>query len=182
MRRGTAVSSYPFLLFLSTVATAQSPSLDQQLCKSVRALLQASYSDFNSIKENVTRHRDGDSDWVPNIKVPGSQDCDGQSDPSIASSVSCTLAETVSEEQAAAVYRAMVSQMRSCLDQRFVFKESQRGKPTRRSTPIKEASFEVKGTDDGPDGPAVRISLQQFHRTTRAGYDVTLWVDAKDKE
>jgi hypothetical protein len=92
------------------------------------------------------------------------------------------MADTASAEEAATVYRAIVGQIRSCLDQRFVLEEKEGGKPTRRSTPIKEASFEVKSTDEGPDGPAVRISLEQFHRSTRTGYEVTLWVDAKDKE
>jgi hypothetical protein len=135
----------------------------------------------NSIRRNVERHSDGASDWVPSIRL-GSHDCEGQSDPKISSSVSCSMIESSSADEAAVVYREMVGQIRSCLDGRFVFTETQGGKSTRRSTPIREASFEVKGKGDSPDGPAVRISLANFHHTTRSGFEVTLWVDAKDKE
>jgi hypothetical protein len=161
--------------------SAQGPS-DAQLCQSIRLLLQASYSDFNQVKRNITRHSDGTTDWVPSITVAGSQDCEGQSDPQMASSVSCTMIESQSAEEVATAYQNIVRGIRSCLDSSFIYAEKQGGKSTRLSTPIKEASFEVKGKGDSPDGPAVRVSMEQFHRTTRSGYELTIWIDGIDKE
>jgi hypothetical protein len=71
--------------------------------------------------------------------------------------------------------------MRPCLDSSFVFSEKEGGKSSKHSTPIKEATFEVKGKGDSPDGPAVRISMAQFHRT-HSGYELVVWIDGKDKE
>jgi hypothetical protein len=160
--------------------TAQRSSDGGPMCQSVRSLLQASNSDFNSIKRNVTHHSDGATDWVLSIVVAGSQECEGQSYPDIASSVSCTMAESPGDLTGA--YQDMVSDIRSCLSRDFVYSEQQGGKSTHRSTPIKEATFEIKGKDSAPDGPAVRVSLAQIHTARRSGYEVTIWVDARDRE
>jgi hypothetical protein len=96
--------------------------------------------------------------------------------------VSCTMMESQSADDVATAYRDVVSAIRSCLDATFVFSEEHGGKPSRLSTPIKETTFEVKGEGDSPNGPAVRIKMSQFHRTRTSGYELTLWVDAKDKE
>jgi hypothetical protein len=73
-------------------------------------------------------------------------------------------------------------QVRSCLDRSFIYAETRGGKTTKLSTPIKEASFEVKAKDDGPDGPAVRIEFDQFHGKYKTEYELTIWVDAKGKD
>ena len=161
--------------------SAQTIPRQRQLCESVHSLLQASYHDFSSMKRQVVRHRDGATEWIPSVNIEGSKDCEGQSDPQISSTVSCTMGESQSADEAMTAYRIMVTAMRSCLDSEFVFAEQQCGKASSRSTPIKEATFEIKGKADGPDGPAVRVSLTQFHRT-HSGYELTVWVDAKDKE
>jgi hypothetical protein len=166
----------------ASIARAQRGQNSEQMCRSVRSLLQASSSDFNPIKRNITRHSDGATDWEPSISIGGSKDCEGQSDPELSSSMSCTMVESQSADDVATAYRDTVSAIRSCLDSNYVYSEKQGGKPSRRSTPIKEATFEVKGKGGSPDGPAVRISMSQFHRTSRSGYELTIWVDAKDKE
>jgi hypothetical protein len=177
------VSSLFLLLLLSiTEVTAQNRPVGQPLCQSITSLLQASSDDFNPVKRSVTRHRDGSTDWEPSIKVAGAQECSGQSDPDMSSSVSCTMAESQSVEEVTTAYRNMVTDIRSCLDRSFVYEEKQGGKASRMSTPVKEATFEVKGKGGSPDGPAVRVSLTQFHRATRSGYELTVWVDGKDKE
>ena len=165
-----------------SIATAQRAQSGEQMCRSVRSLLQASSSDFNPVKRNITRHSDGATDWEPSISIAGAKDCEGQSDPEFASTMSCTMLESQSADDVARAYRDLVSAIRSCLDTNFVYSEKQGGKPSRRSTPMKEATFEVKGRGDSPDGPAVRVSMSQFHRTSRSGYELTIWVDAKDKE
>lgn len=170
------------LLLCTSGASAQSPSSNPQFCQSIRSLLQASYSDFNAIKRNVTRHSDGSTDWLSSIVVAGSTDCEGQSDPDIASSISCTIAESQSQEQLTAAYQEVVSGVRSCLDRTFVLNEEQGGKPTRLSTPITEASFEKKATGTGPDGPTIRVSLGQWHSAKRSAYELVIWIDARDKE
>jgi len=161
---------------------AASECAAQQLCQSVRALLQSSYSDFNSIKRNVERHSDGTSEWVPSIGVAGGQDCEGQSYPDMSSNVDCTMANSQSAEEMTALYDGLVKEIRSCLDSSFVFSEEQGGKAGRLSTPIREASFEVKGKGENPDGPRVRVSLIQLHSTRHSGYEVTVWIDGIDKE
>jgi hypothetical protein len=173
---------YLCLILLVSCAelAAQRSSGGGQMCQSVRSLLEESNSDFNSIKRNVTHHSDGATDWVPSIVVAGSQDCEGQSDPEIASSVSCTMAESPGD--LAGAYQDMVSDIRSCLSRDFVYSERQGGKSTHRSTPIKEATFEIKGKGSAPDGPAVRITLAQIHTSRRSGYELTIWVDARDRE
>lgn len=173
-----------FLILLLAVcearATPQSQPSAADFCQSVRALVQASYSDFGGIKRNVTRNPDGSTDWVPSIAVAGASDCEGQSDPTISSSVSCTGAKTQSLGELEPIYQSAVHQVRSCLDPSFVFQESQGGKSSRLRTPIKEASFEVK-SKDGPDGPGVRITLFQWHgRST--DYEIEIWIDAKGKD
>jgi hypothetical protein len=175
--------SLPILLvFCSGHLIAQSRPNGEAFCESVLALLQASYNDFNAIKRNVTRHKDGSTDWVPSIMVAGTTDCEGQSDPEVSSSVSCTGAVSQSQDELEPIYQNAVKQLRSCLDQKFVYQETRGGKATRLSTPIKEATFEVKSKNDGPDGPAVRITLEQYHSTRRTEYEITIWVDAKEKE
>jgi hypothetical protein len=57
------------LVFCGGRLTAQSRPSGDSFCESVLALLKASHSDFNGIKRNVTRHRDGTTDWVPSITV-----------------------------------------------------------------------------------------------------------------
>jgi hypothetical protein len=170
------------LLLCSTELLAQRGPGDGQLCESVRVLLQASSNDFNSVKRNVTRHSDGATDWVPSVNVAGTQDCEGQSDASISSSISCTVADSDSSDEVAAIYRKKVQEIRSCLDSSFVYSEQQGGKSTRRATPVREATFEIKGKGDDPDGPAVRLTLEQIHTARRSGYELTIWIDARQKE
>jgi hypothetical protein len=171
-----------FAAFLMGPSTAQNPPSAQAFCESIQALLQASHSDFRGIRRNVVRHSDGASEWVPSISVAGASDCTGQSDPTIASSIYCTGATSQSLDDLEPIYQNAVRQLRSCLDLSFVFEETRGGKATRLSTPIKEASFEVKAKDDGPDGPRVRITLSQWHSSRRSEYELDIWIDAKDKE
>jgi hypothetical protein len=170
------------ILFCAGRSTAQGPPSSEAFCESIRSLLRASHSDFNAIKRNVTRHKDGSTDWVPSIIVAGTSNCEGQSDPEVPSTVSCTGAVSQSQESLEPVYQNAVSQLRACLDHSFVYEETRGGKETKLSTPIKEATFEVKAKDDGPDGPAVRVTFDQFHGTHRTEYELTVWVDARGKE
>lgn len=170
------------LVFCASLLIAQSRPSSEAFCESVHALLQASHNDFNGIKRNITRHKDGSTDWVPSITVAGTTECAGQSDPEVPSSVSCTGAVSQSQDELEPIYQNAVKQLRTCLDRSFVFSETNGGKVTRLSTPIKEATFEVKGKDLDPDGPAVRIEFSQFHGTHRTEYEITIWVDAKGKE
>jgi hypothetical protein len=175
------ISTVCLVLWLFPTTPQNRPS-GQAFCESVRALLQASYSNFNGIKRNVVRHSDGATDWVPSIIVAGTSECEGQSDPIASSSVSCTGAVSQSLDDLEPIYQSAVRQLRSCLDQSFVFSESQGGKATRLATPIKESSFEVKSKDEGPDGPGVRIVLQQWHSSRRTDYEIEIWIDAKGKD
>jgi hypothetical protein len=178
IRHVASISLLP-MFFTGSVA-GQNPPTSEAFCQSVHDLLRASYSDFNGIKRNVIRHADGSTDWDPRITVAGTSDCEGQSD-EFASSVSCTGATSQFQDELEPIYQNAVRQLRSCLDQSFIYTETHGGKETRLSTPIKEAAFEVKAKDDGPDGPAVRIELDQFHGTHRTEYEITIWVDAKGK-
>lgn len=170
------------LMSCADISIAQNRSGSEVFCESVHALLRASYDDFDGIKRNVTRHSDGSTDWVPSITVAGTSDCEGLSDPEATSTVSCTGAIAQSQDELEPIYENAVEQLRACLDRSFVFEETHGGKATRLSTPIKEASFEVKGKDEEPDGPTVRIDLDQWHSTRRTDYEITIWVDAKEKE
>jgi hypothetical protein len=176
------VSLSLLLVCWAGLSITQSQPRGEAFCESVHALLQASYSDFNGIKRNVARHNDGSTDWVPSITVAGTADCEGQSDPEIPSSVSCTGAVSQSQDELEPIYQNAVKQLRTCLDRSFVYEETHGGKETRLSTPIKEATFEIKAKDEGPDGPAVRITFDQYHSTHRTEYEITIWVDAKGKE
>jgi hypothetical protein len=169
------------LLWAGPTIPQNGPSA-RDFCASVRAFLQASYSDFKGIKSNIVRHADGSTEWVPSITVAGTSDCAGQSDPEIASSVYCTGATSQTIDELEPIYQNAVGQLRSCLDQNFVFAESRGGKVTRLTTPIKEASFEVKSKDEGSDGPGVRVELDQYHSTRRTEYELTIWIDAKGKD
>jgi hypothetical protein len=170
------------LLSCVCFSLAQSRPSSEAFCETVRTLVQASYSDFNGIKRNVTRHSDGATDWVPSITIAGTSDCEGQSDPLMSSSISCTGATSQSLDELEPTYQNAVKQLRACLSSSFIYSETQGGKPTRLTTPIKEASFEVKAKNDGPDGPAVRITLDQFHGKHVTEYEITIWIDAKGKE
>jgi hypothetical protein len=165
----------------SQASAPPSAADSSQVCDTVRQLVKESISEFGGIKRNVQR-REGGSDWTPSISVPGALDCDGQTDRDVGSSVSCTMADYPTAAQASGVYGTLVGQMKACLDSRFVFSERQGGKASRRTTPISEATFEIKGRNDGPDGPSVRVNIQEFHRSTRSGYEVLLWVDGVEKE
>lgn len=162
-------------------STPQNRPTGQEFCESVRALLLASNDNFRGIRRNVVKHGDGASEWVPTIIVAGTSNCSGQSDPLAGSSVSCTGAASQSLDDLEPVYQNAVRQLRSCLDQSFVFSETQGGKATRLATPIKEATFEIKSKDEGPDGPGVRIVLQQWHSARRTQYEIEIWIDAKGK-
>lgn len=180
-RKLLSLASLPFLC--TAGGRPQSQPSAQEFCQSIKALLQASDTDFNGIKRNIVRHQDGSTDWVPSITVAGTSDCEGQSDPIVSSSVSCTGAKSQSIDELEPIYQNAVRQLRSCLDSHFVFEESHGGKETRLSTPIKEAAFEVKSKDDGgPDGPAVRITLHQYHSARRTEYELEIWIDAKEKD
>jgi hypothetical protein len=70
LNRSVVLACLPLVLAASECAA-------QQLCQSVRALVQASYSDFNSIKRSVVRHGDGTSEWGlasrslrPGLRIP----------------------------------------------------------------------------------------------------------------
>jgi hypothetical protein len=176
------LSTSLFLALCSSFLPAQTTLTSEAFCQSVHRLIQASYTDFNGIKRNIVRHSDGATDWVPSVTIAGTSDCQGQSDPEISSTISCTGATSQFQDELEPVYQNAVRQLRSCLDQNFVYSETHGGKATRLSTPIKEATFEVKAKDDGPDGPAVRIVFDQFHGTHTTEYEIEIWVDAKGKE
>lgn len=170
------------LLFLWTVlAKCQGQPSAGEFCESVRALVGASYSDFRGIKRNVTRDEFG-SNWVPSIPVAGTSECEGQTLSGVPSSVSCTGATSQTLDELEPIYQNAVRQLRSCLDQSFVFEESHGGKNSKLSTDIKEASFEVKSKDEGSDGPAVRLTLSQWHSSRKTEYELEIWIDAKGND
>jgi hypothetical protein len=150
--------------------------------ESIIFLLKASENDFTSIKRNVIRHSDGAEEWKPSIIVAGSRGCDGQSDRDISPSISCDMAQAQSAEALEEQYQALLTELKSCLDKTFVFSEKHGGKSTKLTTPIKEATFERKGKELAPDGPAVRIELSQYHGSRRSEYELTVWIDGKERE
>lgn len=155
---------------------------DFKFCESIRFLLKASENEFASIKRNLTRHSDGTEEWKPSIMVAGSQGCDGQSDREISPSISCDMATAQSADALEAQYQKILTELPSCLDKTFVFSEKHGGKSTRLGTPIKEATFERKAQGSASDGPAVRVSLSQYHSSRTSHYELTVWIDGKDPE
>jgi len=150
-------------------------------CKSVHRLLAASEDDFRGIK---VPSEVGQDFWKSKIGIAGFGECEGQddSDPTISPSVSCTLQQSQSLSEVREMFQMIKSLLRSCLDRSFELSERNGGKAFKSFTSVQEARFEKKSQGESTDGPSVRLSLLELHSRRHSGYELSLWVDAKERE